>query len=492
MLRYTLPALTVALALIAGSGCSDTVTFTTPAEDAAGAATPDASLGDALSSDTSSGADAAPTPDAADAADIAHDAAADTAPDVEADAEPDAPTPDTDAHPAHYPPDRTHSPITPFVATHLRDIAARDPGLNDHAFAKVGDSITVSTHFLTCFAGDHVNLGDHNDLSPTLDHFLAGWADGATPFDRESLAATGGWPAFRALDGDPSPLAQEITAIQPRFAVVMFGTNDIGWDNIDRYADNMLTLTDTLTQRGVVPLLMTIPPREDTRVDGALQVPRYNAVVRAVAQARQVPLIDYHRELLPLPDRGLGTDGVHPNVFRDGGARGCDLTAAGLRFGYNVRNLVALQGLRRAREAVLEPTPAPDSPDAPLRGDGSPQTPFVIDQLPFSDLRDTSRSPHRALDTYTGCGATQDESGPEIYYRLSLSRRATVRAMVLDRGDVDIDLHLLTGLSADSCLERAHTALSATLEPGDYTFVLDTWVGAEERSGEFLFVVLEE
>jgi hypothetical protein len=44
-----------------------------------------------------------------------------------------------------------------------------------------------------------------------------------------------------------------------------------------------------------------------------------------------------------------------------------------------------------------------------------------------------------------------------------------------------------------TCLERAHTDLRASLDPGTWYFVLDTFVGGgEERAGEYLFVVVEE
>ena len=62
-----------------------------------------------------------------------------------------------------------------------------------------------------------------SDIGP-----LKGYAY-VTPFDRVSAAAQSGRTAAWVLAGDPSPVASELDAIQPSIALVMFGTNDIGW-----------------------------------------------------------------------------------------------------------------------------------------------------------------------------------------------------------------------------------------------------------------------
>jgi hypothetical protein len=447
---------------------------------------PDASAPDAVEADASE-------PDAyeVDAADLPADPE-DVAPDQDAGQEDLGDMGAPEGHRALYPSDRTQSPITPSVAAHLRQVAARGPGWNDHVFAKVGDSITVSRSFLHCFAGDAVALDEHQGLRATLEHFEGGYADGTTPFDRESLAATVGWSAVSALAGDPSPLARELDAIEPRFAVIMYGTNDIERRDIDQYAANLLDMADLLTERGVIPIFSTIMPRDDNAASDAL-VPGYNAVVRAVSQGRQIPMIDLHREALTLPDHGLGRDNLHPSTYSQGGA--CALTPEGLQHGYNTRNLLTLQALDRARRAVIEQEAAPDAPGPRLQGAGTPQDPFLIQNLPFVDLRDTREAPSQALDTYTGCQASQDESGPEWIYRLDLDRPATLRAHVFDRGQVDIDLHLMRNQPTEAaCVHRAHQEIEAQLSPGTWFLALDTWVngGGQALGGEYMLTVLLE
>jgi len=386
-------------------------------------------------------------------------------------------------YPAVYPTGRTQSPISAHVATNLKQIAKKKTR-NGKVMSKVGNSITVSTSFLNCFAGSNVDLAGRTHLSPTVSHF--------TSWNRKSLCATGGWPAFKALAGSPSPLQQEVNAASPRFAVVMYGTNDIGYKNITRYADNMLDITDGLIKEGVIPLLTTIPPRDDS-ASANLEVPRYNAVVRAVAQARQVPLVDYHRELLPMPKHGLAGDGVHPNTYYSGGAKACVFSSKGLTYGYNRRNLITLEGLHRAKAVVLDNKTAPDPAGPKRKGVGSQADPIVIDALPFTDVRNTSGG-YKKINSYPGCKATQDESGPEYIYRYKATSAHSIRAMVFDRGSVDIDVHLLgSAISGASCIKRGHDYITAQLQPGTYHFSLDTFVkSGSAKAGEYLFVLLKE
>ncbi|MFN3197165.1 MAG: SGNH/GDSL hydrolase family protein [Bradymonadia bacterium] len=410
----------------------------------------------------------------------------------------DRPRPDMDLPPPPaegtilYPSDRTLSPLTANLVQGLRAIVDDGPDRDPQVFAKVGASATVSVHNMQCFAGDRIDLDGRDHLQSTIDHFRAGDAAGSDPYTRESLTATVGWSARSAVAGDPSPVEREIEAISPRFALIMYGTNDIQGRNPFRYADSMLTLADILIDEGVIPVLTTIMPRDDDASADAL-VPQYNAIVRAVAQGRGVPLADFHRELLPIPGHGLAGDDLHPNVFRDGGARACHFTPEALEHGYNIRNLLMIETLDRVRRTVFEGEAAPDREAPRLRGDGTHDDPFVVTTLPFTHLSDTTEGARR-IDRYTGCNANQDESGPEQVYRLDLARETTIKVMVFDRDDIDVDLHLLddTGEAA-GCLQRDHQEMEASLAPGSWFLVVDSFVsGGEEQSGEYMLTILEE
>ena len=392
-----------------------------------------------------------------------------------------------------YPADARHSPITPAVAEGLAAIAAQSPDTGADLFAKVGDSITVSTAFLHCFADDGAtDLAGRSELEETLLAFRAGDAAGSTPWDRTSAAAGSGWNAGTLLDGAPSPLTSEIDALAPRFAVVMLGTNDVGFENPVWYGENMTRVIDQLIAAGAVPVMSTIPPRDDDAGAAAL-VPLHDAIARGIAEARQIPFMDFHGALLPLPDHGLAPDGVHPNGF-PGGA--CVLGADGLQYGYNVRNLLALEALDRARRAVLAgeaPDPA-GSGRPPLAGAGTTTDPLVIDGLPFAHAADTTASSQRDLDLYGGCGAEADEGGPEIVYQLQVTEPTTIHLAVIDADDVDVDLHLLRGEpSVSSCVERNDRDIVRTLEPGTWFVVVDSYVAAgAEQAGRYLVAAAAE
>src|SRR5262249_57978077 len=107
-------------------------------------------------------------------------------------------------------------------------------------------------------------------------------------------------------------------------------------------------------------------------------------------QARLYPYMDYYKEMVPLPSRGLGPDGLHPSVDSAGS---CKLDAAGLKFGYNVRNLLTIQSLARAQSAAqgdAPPDPEPATPAA--RGARPAPQPFGISGFPVTRLRDPSQS----------------------------------------------------------------------------------------------------
>jgi len=398
--------------------------------------------------------------------------------------------------PVLYPADRVHSPITSYVADSLLGIREFDPALLDDVFMKVGVSSTVNINTLYCFALDVPDLDVYEPiLGPTLDFFLDGMAADTTPFDRVTLAAMVGKTAGWAITGDPSPVVQELDAIEPSLALVHYGANDMQQgityaSALPGFHANMSDLLDGLIARGVVPVVFGLSHRLD-QAGADDWVATYNALVRGLAQARQVPFIDLHFALEQLPGYGLSGDGLHLEAFAEGA---CVFTPEGLQHGYNVRNLIALELLYRARAVLIEGEASlEDQPIATLQGAGDLDDPFVIASLPFADARDTSDSTSTELDVYTGCSSGTDESGPEYLYRLELAQPTRIRAMVLDRSGVDIDIQLLDQSASEAgCIARHDTMLELALDPGSYVFALDTYVASGiEQSGAYDFIVLE-
>ena len=289
-----------------------------------------------------------------------------------------------------YPLGLTLSPITPAVTARWREIA-RSADRRDDVFAKVGDSMSQSRAFMTCFARDEVRLAGRAHLRETIEHFRAGDAGGVSPFARDSEATAVGWRTISVLRG---PLDRELRRTQPRFATLMFGTNDMQNGRPWVFARRMWRVVDRLIENGTIPIMSSILPRDDD-AERDKQVPLYSMIVRALAQSRLVPFIDYRREMEQLPGRGLARDGLHANVLvEDGRGRACDFTEEGLRYGHNVRNLLNLRMLDRLRRVVIEGEPAPDPAWPAARGDGTARAPFEMTHIPYAVVRPASDEPH--------------------------------------------------------------------------------------------------
>lgn len=422
-----------------------------------------------------------------------HDAGApgDAAPPDGGPGDASAPAPDggveppAPAGPLLYPAGTRHSPVPREVGAAMRAIAAR-ASRRDDVLAKIGDSITVSTSFLHCFAGTRVDLDGRDALRATIDHFAAGDAGSSDPFTRASLAAGVGWTASRAITGDPSPLAQELAAIGPRFAVVMYGTNDVGFVDYDAYARNMTAIADALAESGTVPLLSSIPPRDDDAAADR-RVPIFGSIVRALAASRGVPFVDFHRELLAIPDHGLASDGVHPQASSLGA---CVLTSAGLEEAANVRNLLTLEQLDRARRVVVGGEIELD-PDAPrLAGRGTAGDPYRVEALPFALAIDTRSEGEAVVDRWTGC-SDADESGREVRFAFELDAPATITAVVASGTGADVDVHVApAGSDGSACVARDNREITVSLGAGAWEVVADTFTaGGTPQAGPAIVVV---
>jgi lysophospholipase L1-like esterase len=389
--------------------------------------------------------------------------------------------------PILYPVGERHSPMTLELADALRTRAAATPDRRDDVFAKVGDSITVSTAFLACFVAGPVDLGGRDALQASLEHFRAGDAAGTDPFRRVSTAAGVGWSASRVLMGTPSPLDTELSALRPRFASLMYGTNDVGFVDLDSYGRNMTSIVDAMLAGGTLPILSSIPPRDDDATADD-RVPVFNALVRALAQSRGVPFVDYHRELLPLPDHGLSTaDGVHPRSSMGG----CVLTPAGLQAGSNVRNLLVLEALDRLRRVVVIGEDALDATAPRLAGSGTRADPFVVPSLPFSGRGDTRTQGEAAIDRWDACSAA-NESGRELRFRFRLDAPRRVTAAVSSGAGADVDVHVVrAGGGAADCVARDNRSVDVDLAAGDWELVADTFASASgPLPGEVLVAIV--
>lgn len=224
-------------------------------------------------------------------------------------------------------------------------------GNRANVFSKVGDSISVSASFLGPVGEGRYQLGDYGFLQPVIDHFSSATARLGNSFQNRSLAAGEGWAAWAALDPQfadaalcspgETPLACEYRLTRPAFALIMFGTNDVGYRSAAEFEYDLRRIIDVSELAGVVPILSTIPERPDVPA----QVARFNQIIASVAEARMTPLWDYHSALSGLPNSGLAWDNVHPSSPPEWYADAADFRSHNLMYGYVIRNLTALQVL---------------------------------------------------------------------------------------------------------------------------------------------------
>lgn len=214
-------------------------------------------------------------------------------------------------------------------------------------FSKVGDSITVSTNFLTPFGLGAYDLGEYIHLEPIITYFNSG-ADNA--FAYRPIAAQTSWTTANLLkpyeittgscNRGETPLACEYRVHKPAFALIMIGTNDSVTLSTDVYRENLAEVIAVTIDRGIIPVLSTIPSlgRDPDRARF------YNLIIIDLATQYRIPLMNYWLAMRNLPDMGLTFDGVHPSSppFEGGAAA---FTPANLQYGYTVRNLLALEML---------------------------------------------------------------------------------------------------------------------------------------------------
>ena len=193
-----------------------------------------------------------------------------------------------------------------------------------------------------------------------------------------------------------------------------------------------------------------------------------------------------------VPGHGLGPDGLHLNVYVSGIVRGCAFTAAGLGFGHNNRNLIALESLSRAWQAV-DSSVSPDATAPVQQGSGLLADPFLISSIPYVDLRDTSKSGVNRISTYPGCAAAQDESGNELLYKLNVTQATPVKIQAHALNGADIDVHLMNDpTSGAGCVLRNDKLIVTTLQPGTWWLSLDTFVSGGAKSGEYLLSIVPQ
>ena len=278
-------------------------------------------------------------------------------------------------------------------------LAGQSAGNRAAVFSKVGDDLTATGAFMDDLGCHDETIGAYAALTPTIDYFrtvtfaasrTGAWCGTANSYSLRSAAADQGWTAARSLvpysraPADcPSPyntpLRCELHRTRPAAALIMFGTYDLmaSADPASFRQSLSQVVTDTINA-GVIPVLSTIPPRRDNATYGA-RVAAYNDAIIALASAQQVPLWDYWVALngSSMINQGMTSGGFYPSV---GGGSAAAFTTTGLRYGYNQRNLTAVQVLGHLKAVVYD--------NGPADSDGSSDAGTSTDVLDASDVVD--------------------------------------------------------------------------------------------------------
>ena len=237
--------------------------------------------------------------------------------------------------------------MPPETVANVRRIFAhsQELGRNPRAFSKLGDSISLTSHYFARFDQSRYNLGIYSALQPTIDTY-------DHSFERFGMAVRIGllaWISFRPGVADPQLCRPEEHMVEcelrlhnPSVLVIRLGTNDIApGDAFERAIRHAI---ETSIAEGIIPLLVT----KSDRFEGDN---RHNETLRALAAEYAVPLWDFDLVAGTLPDRGLGGDAVHLTMY----ASDDFSDPATLSFGYplsDLTGLFALDAIRRVVEGV--------------------------------------------------------------------------------------------------------------------------------------------
>jgi hypothetical protein len=377
------------------------------------------------------------------------------------------------------------------VQAHVGEIYARNPELRDHAFSKMGGSSVASKAFLHCFSTPYVDLGEHPELAGTIEYFNATTPN---PFSRESEATGVNWNLRYVLGGRPANYRKELAATRARWALVLFGSNDAQNQNERVYLARLVYLVEQLEEAGVVPVLGSALPRRSGYRDRWIS--RFNDITEAVAEHWSLPYIDYHAAMSSLPRKGLARDGVHPNVFGQGGLRtACQLTEKALRYGNNVRNLLTVEMLDALRKTVAGADVQADAGAGTDAGTGTgagagTDAGTGTDPFPISALISKPDLPLAGV-LPRNCGSAKPNS--RLYRtRIDITARTRVRASGLDLdGYTPRVFWVRVDENTERCVRRRNQTLEVDVQPGMWDLIVEVPERAAQE-GQMLILVTRD
>jgi hypothetical protein len=230
-----------------------------------------------------------------------------------------------------------------------------------NVFSKVGDSMTVDSHSLYPIGWGGYELHNYNYLLPVIRYFSFATARDDNSFANHSLAAGNGWTSedvFHAqVTADylkncrvaEAPLLCEYRIVKPSIALIMLGTNDVAELTPQKSQAYIRLIIETSIDKGIVPVLTTIP----IRLEYEQEVADFNERIKNLSVEYGIPLWDYAAIMDKLPHKGLSDDGVHPSYPPGNSREAADFSPENLQYGYTARNLLALHMLDKLWREVI-------------------------------------------------------------------------------------------------------------------------------------------
>jgi hypothetical protein len=226
-------------------------------------------------------------------------------------------------------------------------------------FSKIGDDAMSSSNFMAPFAtAGQYDLGNFGSLEATIG-FFRGTPVRSDPsinsFNASSIAAGNGY-GIDALSG-PAPagppcdavgggtlLSCELQLTKPSIALISFSAANVTYMPPEQFRAELQSLVaDMLSNYGVIPVLATIPAGNGYSTE---QLSEYNRAIVEVATQSGITGVPLWNLWRAMQQHGV----ADPNSVAPQGP--ANFSDAALSYGYNVRNLTALQVLEAVRQAA--------------------------------------------------------------------------------------------------------------------------------------------
>jgi lysophospholipase L1-like esterase len=246
----------------------------------------------------------------------------------------------------------------------MREVAQKFKG-REGVVLHIGDSITHANPYGQWARGGEgrtdADLAVLKWMHLGADDDTDGWYLARTDLPGgRSYTAAGGLTMEQLLKGGRGShptLAKLLAQYQPQIAVLMLGTNDVSAGRkLDDFQRNAAEAVDAILGSGCICILSTIPPHPGNPKLSAA----YNEALRKLAAERQLPLIDYEREILKRrPDDWNGTlmnkNDPHPSASEGDTSSASEPTAENLRnSGYLLRGWLSVKKIGEVKQNVID------------------------------------------------------------------------------------------------------------------------------------------